>query len=52
MGNQPGVEVLATKEQINKFIADFNTICTKSVDQKAYNLLMGKALPTYVGRQI
>jgi hypothetical protein len=44
------VEVLATKDQINKFKASFSTLYTKSIDEKAFFLLMGDSLPSYVGR--
>jgi|LauGreDrversion4_2_1035121.scaffolds.fasta_scaffold226110_1 hypothetical protein len=50
MGNQPGVETIATKEQISRFQAEFNTPHTKLVDQKAFFLLLGDSLPAYVGR--
>ena len=52
MGNQPGVETFATKDQISRFKADFNTLYTKSVDERAFYALLGDSLPAYVGRQI
>jgi len=52
MGNQPGVETIATSVQIERFKNDFNTTYTSFVDKKSFYHLMGDNLPSYIGRSV
>ena len=50
MGNQPGVEIAATSEQIAAFQKEFCTNFTKYVDEALFRGELGVNLPIYVGR--
>lgn len=52
MGNQPGVEIAATSEQIAAFQKEFCTNYKKYVDEVLFRGELGVNLPIYVGRQL